>query len=518
MYLSLAATAAPAVLSTTDYLVFIIYLAVSVAIGLKVGGKQKDLRTFLLAGNQVHWLLVAISIIAALFSGISFLGAPAETYSHNLLYLWLITASLVATPFTALVVMPLFFRLKFYTAYEYLEHRFDLRLRRLSSAIFIARVTFWLALAQYAPSLVVSEMMNIPLWLAVAITGACTILYTMVGGMKAVIATDVMQMGVLLFGVLVILFIAVGKIPGGLSTTFEVAQEGGRLVWTDWSFSLTTRLTILGAFLGGIFISMVQMVTDQVAVQRYLSAKSLKDGQRALWVKLALVLPVSLTFYAIGIVLYAFYQTNPGTTPELASPDRLLPSFVINHIPTPIPGLLVAAILAATMSTVSAGINSLTTATLIDFFYPHSTNTQPPEEEQRRVRIARGWTLFYGVISAALALVVGRLGTLVEATNKIMGIFGGPLLGVFLLGILSRRANSQGTLIGALAGTVSVCLVAFCTPISFIWYAMVGCVSTFVVGEAASTFFSKPNRSQQDFSFRGASKKTGEPRHDQVAP
>ncbi len=498
------AAAPHATLSTLDYVVFLGYLALSLALGLGVGGKQKSLRTYLLAGHNIHWSLIAISVLAALFSGISFLGAPAETYTHNLIYLWSIAAFFIATPLTTLLFLPFFFRLNFYTAYEYLEHRFDLRLRRLSSAIFTFRVVLWLALAQYAPSLVISEVMGIPLWFSIGITGGCTILYTMVGGMKAVIATDVMQLGVLLVGILVIIWIAVGKVPGGLAGTLEVAQAGGRLQWTDWSLSPTVRMTVWGAFIGGMVNALVQMVTDQVAVQRYLTARSLKESQKALWFKLWLTVPLVGIFYFVGIVLYAFYQSHPAAAATLTQADRLLPHFVINEIASPIPGLLVAAILAATMSTVSAGINSLTTATLIDFLYTHNSGEQTPQEEGRRVRVARWWTLFYGVVTALFALVVGRLGSLVEASNKIGGLFGGPLLGIFLLGILSRRANARGALIGAVCGCLSVIVVAFFTSTSFMWYAALGTVVTFAVGQVASRLYPEPSRRQQEFSRPGA--------------
>lgn len=189
-------------LTPGDYATFGIYLVISLALGLMAGGKQKDLKTYLLAGNRMHWVMIAISVMAALFSGISFLGAPSETYSHNLVYLWVIVAYMVATPITTIVFLPFFYRLNFYTAYEYLEHRFDLRMRRLASISFILRVSLWLALALFAPSLVIAEMTGIPLWIAVVFTGLSTLLYTTVGGMRAVIYTDVMQFAVLVFGIL----------------------------------------------------------------------------------------------------------------------------------------------------------------------------------------------------------------------------------------------------------------------------------------------------------------------------
>ena len=493
-----------------DIATFVIYVIGTLAFGMWVGGRQKDLKTYLLAGHQMHWSIIAISVLAALFSGISFLGAPAESFNHNLVYVWVLVAYFIATPITTLVFLPFFFRLNFYTAYEYLEHRFDLRLRRLSSASFIFRVSLWLALALYAPALVISEMMGIPLWISILITGLGTTLYTTVGGMRAVIYTDVMQFGVLLLGIISIFFVALQKIPGGIVSAWQIAEAGGRTQFIDLSFSPDVRMTLWGALIGGTALNLVQLVTDQVSVQRYLTATNLRECQRALWFKLVLTLPLVSIFYLTGLVLYSFYQTHPEMAATLTSADRLLPNFVGRQIPSPIPGLLVAAILSATMSVVSSGINSLTTATLIDFLYTKKTVADNPAEETARVLVARKWTLFYGVVVTLLGLIVSRLGTFIEAAAKIGGLFGGPLLGIFFLGVLSRRANAKGTLIGAVTGFAALIAATFFTSVSFMWYALIGSAVTYFVGEIASLFFDPPDHGQKQFTLSG-SKETTKP-------
>lgn len=490
----------PPVLHFWDYTIFAAYIAVSVILGLMAGGKQKDLKTYLLAGHEMHWAMIAVSILAALFSGISFLGAPSETFGHNLVYLWILIAFFVATPITTLVFLPLLFRLNFYTAYEYLEHRFDCRLRRVSSAAFIFRVSFWLALAVFVPSLVISEMTGTPLWASVVLTGAVTLLYTTIGGMRAVIYTDVMQFGVLLLGIVAVLWVALDKTPGGFIGAWRIAETGGRTQFIELSFSLTERMTVWGAFVGGIFINLVALVTDQVSVQRYLTAVSLKESQRALWMKLFMTLPLVGMFYYTGVVLYAYYQTHPEMAESLLNADRVLPHFISRELMSPLPGLLIAAILAATMSTVSAGVNSLTTATLMDFLYAEKNEAVDEAEERMRVRTARIWTVLYGIIITILALGVSKLGTFVEASNKITGFFGGPLLGIFVLGVLSRRANASGTLAGAVAGFLVVFATGFFTTVSFMWYAMLGCLMTCAVGEVASRAFPPPTEQQRSFS------------------
>ncbi len=486
-----------------DYAIFAVYILLSVGVGIFLSGKQTNLRTFLLAGNQMNPVMIAISIIASLFSGISFLGAPAETYNHNLIYLWTLVAFFVATPITNVIFLPFFYRLNFYTAYEYLEHRFDLRLRRISSASFIFRVCLWLALALYAPSLVISEMIGLPLWTSILFAGGCTALYTIIGGMKAVIYTDVMQFSVLLLGILTILFVALQKTPGGFEGAWQIAEAGGRTKLFDFNFSPEVRMTFWGAFFGGVFAHLSSMVTDQISVQRYLTAKSLKESQRALWLKLALTFPLISIFYLTGIILYSFYQTHPEMLSTLTTSDRLLPHFVSRQIASPVPGLLVAAILSATMATVSSGINSLTTATMIDFIYTKKTENGTELEEHTKVALARKLTFLFAAVATVSALFIGKLGTIIEASVKIGGLFGGPLLGIFCLGVLSRRANAQGTLVGAGMGFCVMLWAGLATHISFMWYAMLGSIATYVTGEIASRFFHPPTEYQQRFSRPG---------------
>ncbi|MFV0338410.1 MAG: sodium:solute symporter family transporter [Chthoniobacterales bacterium] len=488
-------------ISLTDYAVFIIYLGVSLFIGLKAGGKQKDLKTYLLAGHQMSWVLISISVLASLVSGISFLGAPAETFTNNLVYLWVILAVWVATPITILVFLPFFFRLNFYTAYEYLEHRFNRSIRRISSAAFIFRGGMWLALAMYAPSLVISELLGFPLWTAIVFTSVLTLIYTTIGGMRAVIYTDVMQFLVMVIGIGIIMFVALQKIPGGLSGAWEIAEAGGRTQFWDLSFSPEKRMTTFGAFFGGLVIALVSLVTDQIAVQRYLTAKSLKESSRALWGKFVISLPLWGIFYFSGLILYAFYQSHPELLKTLTAPDRVVPHFVSTQLSAPFPGLLIAALLAATMSSVSAGVNSLTTATIMDFFYAKNQETSDEKAEKKRVRIAKYLTLGYGITATCLALVIGRLGTLVEASNKISGFFGGPLLGIFVLGVCIPRSNSQGALLGALCGFLAVAAVSYGTEISFMWYALIGFIVTCTVGSLASLCFAPPTEKQKEFTL-----------------
>lgn len=478
--------------SLLDYGIFGIYLLASVSIGLLFVKEQKDIKNYFLAGRSMGFMLIGISILASLFSGISYLASPSEIYTNGMAFFFVSLSFFIATPIATLVFLPFFYQSRFYTAYQYLEERFSVQVRLLASSLFIVRVLLWLALATYAPALALEAVTGLPLWVTIVCTGVFTTLYTSLGGMKAVIWTDVMQFAVLIGGQLVILWIAVSRVPGGIGGVIEIGQANGKFD-VDFSFSLTTRITFWGAIIGGAFLNLVQMATDQVSVQRYLSAKSLKEAKRSLWLKLAVLLPMLIVFYLTGLALFAFYQTHtdPLTAGLISKGDQILPYFVVNELPLGLPGLLVAAIFAASMSTISSGINSLTSATAVDFCQRFRKGDQTVSDAGQ-LRLARLLTLAYGTLVIVLAFQVQNLGTLLEASNKVMGLVGGPVLGLFLLGMLFKRTNAPGAVIGWLAGVGVLIPVCFHSDVSFLWYTLIGLIATLLAGWSTSWLFPPP--------------------------
>lgn len=476
-----------------DITVFAAYLLGTVAIGVSVSRGQKDLGEYLLAGRSMGRVVLGMTILAALFSGITFLAAPSEGYANGLAFFLVNLGFFVATPLTTLLILPFFYQSRFFTAYQYLEERFSVQVRTLASASFLARILLWLALATYAPALALEQVTGLPLWFTILCTGILTTFYTTIGGMRAVIWTDMMQLIVLFGGQVVIMITAILHVPGGLGQVVAVAREHGKF---ELSLSLdpTVRVTLWGLLIGSIFMHLVQMATDQVSVQRYLTAKNLKEAQQGLWLKLWLVLPVTAVFYGTGVVLFAFYQIHgdPLASGQIRKADQILPYFAITELPAGFPGLFIAAIYAASMSTVSAGINSLTSASLVDFYQRLWPGADLSETSQ--LRLARRMTIIYGALVIALAFLVQHLGTLLEASNAVIGLVGGPLLGLFLLGILSRRATARGALIGWLAGVALLLPIGFASEVSFLWYAMIGCLATMAVGYLASLFEPPPSR------------------------
>lgn len=510
-------------LSPIDIGVFAGYMLILFGIGAYFTRQQKDLKSYLLADQNIHWIIVAVSVLAALFSGITYLGAPAESFFYDLAYLWVVISFFIATPITTLIFLPFFRGLNLITAYEYLERRFDRSLRWLASSLFLSRVSLYLATAIYAPALAIQAITGWPLGFSVLVTGVTATIYTSLGGMKAVIWTDSLQFLVLCGGIVLILGFAASEVPGGLIGAWNLAHADGKTTFAKFDLNPAVRVTVLGGLLGGACNNLVQMVTDQISVQRYLTATSLKDAQKALWFKLWVTLPLVFLFYVTGTVLYGYYRALPDRTPafvnaqlvpDLHQPpelpgeqklanDQLLPFFVVNHLPTPLPGLLIAALFGATMAVVSAGINSLATAALMDF---RRVAPATVESDRLRLMIARALTLGFGALATALALVIGRLGTLVQITITIMGIFGGPLLGVFFLGVLIRRANTLGALVGAGAGALAGVAVGFSQPlfniaVSFIWIGFCSTVVTFATGWLCSFLADAPSLEQQKLVY-----------------
>jgi SSS family transporter len=479
--------------SWLDYTIFGSYLTASVGVGLLSARGQKSLGDYFLAGRGMGSVMVGMSILAALFSGISYLAGPADVYRNGFAFAYGVLAFFIATPFTSLWMLPKFYQSRYFTAYQFLEERFALPVRLLASGLFIFRVLLWLAAATYAPALALEKVTGFPLWLTILASGLLTTLYTALGGMRAVIWTDVMQLIVLFGGQMLIVMVAVGKIPGGLAGVWDTAVSDGRMN-LSFNFSLSERVNFWSVLIAATFLNLVQMSTDQVSVQRYLSAGSLKEAQRSLWIKLWFVLPVLVLFYGTGLVLYAFYKQHgdPLAAGLIEKEDQILPYFVVTQLPRGLPGLLIAAIYAASMSTISAGLNSLASATIVDFKQRLSGPSKASESKQ--VGQAKLVTVMYGALVIACAFAVSKMrGNLVESVNTVIGLVGGPLLGLFFMGMFTSRATSRGALTGCFTGFISVLLLYFYQSgiliadkpqviVSFVWFTVIGCAITMIVG------------------------------------
>ncbi len=475
-------------LSRWDVSLLLVYLAASALIGAAFY-RQRTTEEYFLAGRSMGFFPVGISILATLFSAISYLGVPAFAYEKNISYLVYGFTIPAVVPLLLWIFLPFYHRLKLVSAYEYLGLRFDGQVRTLASLLFLLLRACYLAVATYAPALVLSLVTGFPLGISILLIGGLTTLYTVLGGMKAVIWTDVLQFCVFYGAIFGVAIAIVAGIEGGLPALLRIASEKGKLRLFDFDFSLYNDQSLWGMVIGGLFINLASYGVDQFVLQRYLTARTLREGKLSLVCNGLLVIPSLVMLYLTGVGLFVFYHLNPELLRPLPTNDSILPYFVIHQLPPGVPGLFVAGLFAAAMSTFSGGVNSLTTILYVDF-WPRQGGRG--EGGAPRVRVARLFTAGWGVLITVGALFVGRLGGLFDAALKVNGFFGGVLLGTFLLGMLTRRANASGALTGMVVGMGAVIAVAFSTKISFFWYSPIGCLATFAMGWTTSLLGPSP--------------------------
>jgi len=467
-------------MQSVDYLVLAAYLAGIACIGALAHRDQKNTRDFLLAGRSMPWPLVAISIVASFISGISYIGLPAEIRSHGLGFAVYALAYVFVIPVVLRVFLPFYARQNITTAYEYLEGRFSRGVRKFASGMFIFWRLLWIATVIYVPSLVISTVTGLPFLPAVMVIGILTTIYTALGGMKAVIWTDFTQFFVMFGGALLAIGFIAHAIPGGIAGITGEAVRGGRIAMLDLSLQPTIRITLWGALAGGFFANLSVFGVDQLVIQRYLTIRSAADLRRTYLLNSAALFVVVTVLAFLGLSLYAFYQRYPALLPPTVPPDHVLPWFIAHQFPAGLTGLLVASILAATMSALSAGINAVTTAVFNDFL---------PGGELARARLL---TFGVGLFSTILASIVGKLGTVMEIAVRLIDGFAGPLLGIFLVGIFSRTVMAAAIWPAAVVGVAVTAAVNFFSPISFMWYSPIGCVTTLVCAFAWHAIFRPP--------------------------
>ena len=479
--------------SGLDYAVVLVYLLAVAGFGSSFYRRKSTAREYFLGDRAVSWIPAGISIVAADLSAITVMGVPAWSYAHNLQLFWMSLSYLLTAPIVIFVFVPFYGRLGLYTAYEYLERRFNLSVRLVSSTLFLALRTMHVAIALYAPSLVISFVTGLPVWECVLFMGLFTTAYTTLGGMKAVIWTDVIQFATVLTGVILILVTALNRIPGGISVAYQTALAGGRLDFVNLSTDPKELTSIWACLFGGSVIILSALTTDQALLQRLFTTKSVEDCRRSVILQAVVNVPVTLVLYLAGVALFVFYSFHRDHLTGLNSPDAIVTFFAVRELPAGISGLIIAAIFAASMAVMSAGINSLTTASTVDFY---QRVFRPGASPEHYANVGRVGTVCWGFVSTLLALSAGRLGELAIAYSRVSSYISGPLLGLFLLGTLTRRATSGGSLLGAGAGAAVVTLMSFSTDWSFFYQSIAGVTVTMIIGYWSSLFMPAPPASK----------------------
>ena len=474
-------------LNKIDFAIVAVYLAGITLFGLRFRKKQRTLRDYFLAGRDIPWWAIALSIVAAETSTLTIISIPGLAYDTNFTFLQVVMGYVVGRVVISFVLLPHYFRGDLYTAYELIERRFGRGLRSLTAGLFLLTRAAAEGVRVYAVSIVVSIALGTGEIASIAIITALTLIYTFEGGLAAVIWTDVVQTAIYVGGTLVGLATIVHLVPGGWSAIHAAAASAGKFQVFDFSRNFWLPYTFWAGVIGGTFLTTASHGTDQLIVQRLLAARGQKQSVTALLSSGVAILLQFALFLMVGVMLWAYYRVPSA---QFGRPDRIYPTFIVSHLPHGISGLLVAAILAAAMSNLSAALNSLSSSAIMDFY----AQLRPQSDERTRMRLSRMATLVWALVLFALAwIALHKVGRVVEVGLQIASVAYGALLGAFLLGTLTRRANQQGAMVGMLCGFAIELYLWRETQVPWTWWVMIGTCVTFAVGWTSSLILRPQN-------------------------
>ncbi|MGB9697007.1 MAG: sodium:solute symporter [Ignavibacteria bacterium] len=479
--------------SVIDYLIVAAYLIGTIVIGIRTGGKQKDSRDYFLGGKQLRWWAVGLSIVASETSTLTFISIPGLAYKSNFNFLQLVFGYFIGRMIVSLVFIPAYYRGNLVTAYDYIGKRFGLNLRKFTSAVFIVTRVLASGVRLFATAIPVHLITGLSYPISIAIIGVSTLIYTYIGGLRAVVTMDVIQLLIYLLGAAVSMGLIIHYLPNGISDVFYYATSGGvnKLEIFNFNFRdsltefFTSPYTFIGAFLGGTFLTMASHGTDQLLVQRLLGCKNKRDSQKALMLDASIIVLQFAFFLFLGLCLYAFYQGTPynnlvlnSTGIKLSSTDEIFPKFIIESLPSVLSGFVIAGVLASAMGTLSSAISSLASSTYLDLFNARGKTVSP----EREIWWSRFFTLFWGgVLIGGAMLFTDSKNPVVELGLSIASFTYGGLLGIFLLGIFSRQINQFEAFIGFSAGVITMIYIIYGTRIAYTWYTLIGVVATIIV-------------------------------------
>lgn len=466
-----------------DYAVLFLYLTASLLFGTLIGRGQKNIKDYFLAGRQMPWWAISFSIVATETSTLTFIGAPAIAYTGNLTFLQVILGYFFGRLLVSFFLIPSYFKGEIQTAYEVLNVRFGPKVQSFSALLFLVSRSLADGVRLFATGLVLSVVTDISDTWSVIIIGAVTIAYTLYGGMRAVVWNDVVQLLLYLSGAILAFFIILTRIPNGWPEVVSLAAPLQKFQFLDFTFNLGVTYTFWAGLLGGAFLTFATHGTDQMMVQRYLACGNKRGSQVALILSGVLIFFQFLLFLIIGVMLYAFYQHFPLDQP-LEQVDRIFPIFIVQEMPPGVSGLIIAAIFAAAMSTLSSSLNSLASSSLNDFYKNYLSQDAPPAYY---LKVSRMFTLGWGAVLIGISMLARNWGEVLEVGLTITTITMGSILGIFLLGLRRTRTGEGAALAGMAAGLVTMLAVHWIGGIAWTWYVLIGTTVTYGVGMLLST-------------------------------
>ena len=556
-------------MSWLDWAIVGAYLAWVVWDGVRLSRNTQEMDGYLLASRSLPWWAVGLSVMATQLSAITMTSTTGQGYADGMRFVQFYFGLPIAMIVLSVTVVPFFWRAKVYTAYEYLERRFDLKTRTLTACLFLLSRGLACSVIVAAPAVILSIVLGWNLTLTVLAIGAPTVVYTVVGGVQAVTWTDVKQMAIIVLGIVAAVVVLVLRLPADVSlgSALHIAGAVGRTQALDFTFDVSQTYTFWSGLIGGLFLALSYFGCDQSQVQRYLTAKSVQEGRHSLYMSAFVKIPLQALILLTGVLMFVYflfhqgpmlfnhapmarieassragdyqaleaeyeraYETRRAAATEMSANrtteardafvaadkavsevraravtlvkdvtgDRawtdvnyVFPTFVVEHMPIGLVGLIIAAIFAAAMSSIAAELNSLATATVIDVY---KRLLRPTETDSHYLSVARWATAGWGLFACVMAVYAAGVGSLIEVVNRYGSYFYGSILGVFILALGFRQANGHGAFFGLIAGMASVWYVATSFSIAYLWLNVVGAVAVTAVGLGVSLVTQKSPR------------------------
>lgn len=482
--------------SGIDYLVLAIYLVGITWFGTQFRSSQHTVRDYFVGNRTTSWWVISLSIVATETSTLTLIGVPALVYTTyarpeqggSLTYLQVVVGYMIGRLVISLILLPAYFKGDLLTAYALLERRFGSGAKHFAASLFLVMRALAEGVRVFAASLVIGAVLagsfgavpNLWLW-SIVIVGCLTMIYTFEGGVAAVIWTDLIQFVIYVAGSLLAAYELIHLTPGGITGIVNVAAQANKLRVLSFSWDFSVPFTFWAGIIGGAFLTTASHGTDQLLVQRLLTCKNLRDSQKALVMSGVIVLFQFVLFLSVGLMLYAYYQSTPP--PVLTSNDEIFPIFIVRNLPHGVSGLVIAAIFAAAMSNLSGSLNSLASTTILDFYKPlagaNATDAQ-------LLRLSRWCTAAWGLVLIGIAVLARQWGSVFTTGLAIASCVYGPMLGAFLLGVLTTRANQRGVVVGMGVSLAVMTWIKFQTPLAWTWYVLVGTAICVTVGYLVS--------------------------------
>lgn len=463
-----------------NWIVLVVYLIGMLALGFYFMKKEGGSDDFFKGGGRIPWWAAGISIYATMLSAITYMAYPAKAYATDWTYYPMLVTILIVSFPVIKYYLPFFRRLNVTSAYEYLEHRFNALTRLMASALFIIFMVARMALVLYLPSLALTAVTGIDIYICIILMGLITVVYCTMGGVEAVVWGDVVQGIILVGGALLAVAYLVFSTEGGVDGFLTIASDNDKFRLFDWSFDYRSA-TFWVILLGGMANNLISYTSDQTVIQRYLTTKDERSARQSILMNGIMSVFISVAFFAIGAGLYTFFKTHPAELDfTMQKTDTIFPFFMMSQLPAGVAGLLIAAIFAATMSTISSNINSVATAFSVDFF----KRWKPAASDKTMLQVARRACVVSGIIGMGIALLMAtwEILSLLDFFQEILGLLSSGLGGLFLMGIFFPRIGGKAALMGFCSGVLAVFLLKYCTETSFLLYGFIGMLVSVVVG------------------------------------